>query len=218
MNYRSGWVPIFMLCATAMAGVAAAQAGSEPTASVYACTDSQGRKLTSDRPIPECVDREQKILNPSGTVKQTLGPVLTAQERAKQEAKAKQEQEERNRQLEEKRRDKLLLIRFPNRAAHDAERADAMAQITVVTKAAAGRLVELGKQRKKLEDEMEFYKKDPSKAPIYLQRQVEDNTQSTAVQKRFLADQEEEVRRVNRRFDDELERLRPLWAAAGINP
>jgi hypothetical protein len=59
---------------------------------------------------------------------------------------------------------------------------------------------------------MEFYKKDPAKAPQYLRRQVEENTQSAAVQKRFIADQEDETRRVNGRFDDELARLRQLWS------
>jgi hypothetical protein len=61
---------------------------------------------------------------------------------------------------------------------------------------------------------MEFYKKNPDKAPEYLRRQVEENTQSAAVQRRFIADQEDEVRRVNGRFDDELTRLRQLWAAS----
>jgi hypothetical protein len=178
---------------------------------IYTCVDAQGRKLTSDRPIPECIDREQKLLNPSGTVKQKIGPTLTAAERAAQEAKEKQELEERNRVSEEHRRNKALLSRYPTRAAHDKERNDALAQISAVSKAATTRLVELAVQRKKLDDEMEFYKKDPKKAPEYLRRQVEENNQSAVVQKRFIAEQDEEVRRVNGRFDDELKRLRLLW-------
>ena len=58
---------------------------------------------------------------------------------------------------------------------------------------------------------MEFYKKDPNKAPAYLKRQQEENAQSQAVQKRFIAEQESEIRRVNVRFDDELVRLKQLW-------
>ena len=58
---------------------------------------------------------------------------------------------------------------------------------------------------------MEFYKKDPSKAPAYVRRQLEENIQSQAVQKRFIEEQESEIRRVNARFDDELVRLRQLW-------
>jgi hypothetical protein len=178
---------------------------------VYTCVDAKGRKLTSDRPIPECTDREQKVLNPSGTVKQTVGPTLTAQERAVQEQKEKQELEDRNRIAEERRRDKALMMRYPNKAVHDQERTEALAQIVVVKQAAVNRINELAAQRNKLNDEMEFYKKDPTKAPAYLRRQVEDNVQSTSVQKRFIAEQDDEAKRVNLRFDDELARLRQLW-------
>ena len=200
-----------MCCMAAMATAVWAQ--SAPVGGIYTCIDAQGRKLTSDRPIPECNDREQKVLNPSGTLKQKVGPSLTAAERAQQEAKDKQELKERNRLNEEHRRDRALLTRFPNKGVHDKERIDALAQIAAVSKAAGNRLVELATQRKKLDDEMEFYKKDPTKAPQYLRRQVEENNQSVAVQKRFIADQDEETRRVNGRFDEELLRLRQLWAA-----
>jgi hypothetical protein len=197
--------------------VSAAWAQNAPVGGIYTCTDAQGRKLTADRPIPECNDREQKVLNPSGTVKQKVGPSLTAAERALQEAKDKQEIEERNRLNEERRRNRALLTRFPNKGVHDKEREDALSQIAAVSKAAGNRLVELATQRKKLDDEMEFYVKDPAKAPQYLRRQVEENNQSVAVQKRFIADQEEETRRLNGRFDEELQRLRQLWAAANAS-
>ena len=193
----------------ALAGAASAQ--NAPVSGIYTCVDAQGRKLTSDRSIPECNDREQKLLNPSGTLKQKIGPSLTAAERAQMEAREKQELEERNRISEEHRRDKALLARYPNRAMHDRERAEALGQITAVTKAASTRLMELAMQRRKLDDEMEFYRKDPKKAPEYLRRQVEENSQSVAVQKRFIADQDDEARRVNGRFDDELVRLHRLW-------
>ena len=202
---------VWLVCSVAaMAGAARAQ----PAGGIYTCTDAQGRKLTSDRPIPECMDREQKLLNPSGTLKQKIGPSLTAAERAQQDAKDKQELEERNRVTEERRRDRALLMRYPDRAVHDRERADVLAQIAAVSKAASARLVELAAQRKKLDDEMEFYKKDPSKAPQYLRRQVDENIQNTAVQHRFIADQVDEAQRVNGRFDEELVRLHQLWAAA----
>jgi hypothetical protein len=203
---------IGLLWGLAVVSVVCAQ--NAPVGGIYTCTDAHGRKLTSDRPILECNDREQKVLNPSGSLKQKVGPSLTAAERAQQEAKERQEIEERNRLNEEHRRDRALLTRYPNKGVHDKERADALAQIAAVSKAAGNRLVELAAQRKKLDDEMEFYKNDPTKAPLYLRRQVEENNQSAAVQRRFLVDQEEETRRVNGRFDEELLRLRQLWAAA----
>jgi hypothetical protein len=188
-----------------------AQTASTSVGGVYTCIDAKGRKLTADRPIAECTDREQKILNPSGTVKAKVGPTLTAQERADLEAKEKREIEERNRTADEKRRDRALLIRYPNKGVHDQERQEALAQIGVVIQAAKNRLDELAKQRVAIDEEMEFYKKDPSKAPAYVRRQQEENIQSQAVQRRFIGEQDAEVKRVNARFDDELVRLRQLW-------
>nr|WP_315494293.1 DUF4124 domain-containing protein [uncultured Rhodoferax sp.] len=188
-------------------------AQSQPLAGgVYTCIDAKGRKLTADRPIVECIDREQKVLNPSGTVRAKVGPSLTAQEKLELEQKEKREAEERGRAAEEKRRDRALLTRYPNKGVHDQERAEALAQIEAVAKAATTRLTELTRQRVAIDEEMEFYKKDPTKAPAYVRRQFEENTQSQSVQKRFIAEQEAEARRLNARFDDELVRLRQLWA------
>lgn len=212
---RSKWgsVGVFVTLAGASGAIwAQTQSGPLVTPGVYTCIDAKGRKLTADRPIPECTDREQKILNPSGTVKAKVGPNLTAQERADLELKEKREIEERNRTADEKRRDRALLIRYPNKGVHDQERQEALAQIAVVIQAAKNRLDELAKQRLVIDAEMEFYKKDPSKAPTYLRRQLEDNIQSQAVQRRFMGEQDGEIKRVNARFDDELVRLRQLWA------
>jgi hypothetical protein len=143
---------------------------------------------------------------------------LTAQERADKEAKEKREIEERGRSIDEKRRDRALLTRYPNKGMHDQERQEALEQIGVVIQAAKNRLDELAKQRVAIDEEMEFYKKDPSKAPAYVRRQQDENIQSQAVQKRFIGEQETEIKRVNARFDDELVRLRQLWTTISPSP
>ena len=185
---------------------------------IYTCVDAKGRNLTSDRPIAECLDREQKMLNPSGTVKAKVGPNLTAQERSELEAKEKAELEERARLNEEKRRDRALLVRYPNKAVHDRERAVALAQIGVVRQAAVNRVDELQRQRAAVLDEMEFYKKDPNKAPASVRRQLEEVNASLAVQARFIAEQDAEVKRVTFRFEEELFRLKQLWALQAGGP
>ena len=117
------------------------------------------------------------------------------------------------RQLAERRRERALLIRYPNATTHDRERADTLAQIDIVIGAAKKRLAQLGEERRKIEDELEFYKKDISKAPASVRRQLDDNVQSVAVQNRFIGTQEDEKRRLNARFDEEAVRLKLLWAA-----
>jgi len=206
MFKKSGTLLVGMLL-TGLLGQAQAQ-----TQGIYSCVDSKGRRLTADRPIAECADREQRVLNPSGTVKGTVGPSLTAHERAELEARQKLEAEEHARQVEEKRRERALLVRYPNKETHDKERAEAVAQIGVVRKAAVTRVNELLGQREGLATEMEFYKKDPAKIPPSLRRQVDDIAHSLEVQGRFIADQDAEIARVNARFDEELVALKQLWA------
>jgi Domain of unknown function (DUF4124) len=201
-------IVIGMLAAGHISSAALAQ-------SIYSCVDANGRKLTSDRPIADCVDRTQRELSPQGTTRRIVGPTLTARELAAQEVKEKTELESRAFALEEKRRDRALLSRYPNRAVHDKERAQAIEQVNEVIKASAKRSNELSEQRAAINLEMEFYKKDPSKAPQAIKRRVEENDSSTAVQRSFLAEQDLEKQRVNLRFDEELVKLKQLWAMAG---
>lgn len=190
---------------------------------IYTCVDAKGRRLTSDRPILECLDREQKELTPSGTVRRTLGPSLTATERAALEERERRAAEERQRQADEKRVQKALLTRYPNQAAHDVERAKALQAQQDVIASGQRRITQLQEQRRKLDQETEFYK-DPAKWPARLKRQVEEADQQLAAQQRFVAAQEEEKKRINTRFEEELARLKVLWAqlpataAAGVAP
>lgn len=183
------------------------------TGSIYTCTDSQGRKITSDRPIGACVDREQRELGPSGTtVRRVLGPTLTEHERAALEVQRRQAQEERSRVQEERRRDRVLLARYPDAAAHSVERVAALALVDEVSTAAAQRITDLRQQRKALDQEMEFYGNNPAKAPVKLRRQLAENDEGVLEQQRFLVNQEQEKRRVHQRFDAELAQLQKLWA------
>ncbi|MBB3182364.1 DUF4124 domain-containing protein [Variovorax sp. Sphag1AA] len=192
---------------------AARQSGAASSAGIYSCIDSKGRTITADRPIADCNDREQRELNPSGTTRRKIEPTYTAKEQAEREERERQAQLQAARQVEERRRERALLVRYPNAAAHDRERAEALVQIDAVITAARKRLSELAEDRKRIDDELEFYKSEPSKAPGSIRRKAEDNTRSVDVQNRFITEQEEEKKRVNARFDEEQARLKPLWAA-----
>ena len=215
IKFRGLFASVFLL--VNLVGMTSSHA-QQTTLGIYTCTDARGRKFTSDRPIPECSDREQKQLNPSGTLKAKLGPPLTAQERAALEVKEKMEMEERARLNEEKRRDRALLNRYPNQSVHDKERAEALGQIGVVRQAASNRLEELLRQRSTINQELEFYQKDLGKAPPSLRRQADEVTQSMSVQNRFIAEQDAELKRVNARFDEELPRLKQAWAPLSLSP
>lgn len=185
--------------------------------SIYTCVDTQGRRLTSDRPIPECLNRAQKELNPSGTVKRHVGPALSAEERLKKEEAERIAEEERVRRADERKRDLALLVRYPNQLAHDKERALAIDKVDEVIKTAKLRLEDLAVQRQRMVAEEAQYKKDPTKTPGALKRQLEENSLQSAAQHRFISDKENEKKRVHLRFDEELNQLRRLWALPGQN-
>ncbi|HYP85256.1 DUF4124 domain-containing protein [Variovorax sp.] len=194
-----------------LAQTASAQGGQPLVREVFTCVDAQGRTLTADRPIAACSDREQRVLSPGGTVIRVLGPTLTAREQAEQEERERLAMQEAQRALEERRRARALLVRYPTPAAHDRERTEALAQIDVVIQAARNRVEELAQERTKVDQELEFYGRDLSRAPDSLRRQAEGIEQSTKVQLRFIADQNEEKRRVSARFDEERAQLMRLW-------
>lgn len=179
---------------------------------IYVCTNAQGKRITSDRPIAECADREQRELNQSGSLKRTLAPPLTAAERAQLEEAAKLRAEERAKELEERKRNRSLLVRYPNKAAHDRELEQALEQVERVGAEAQKRLAELTKQSTALTMEADFYKSSKTAMAPLLVKKIEQNTADLKIQRDFLVAQEEEKKRIHARFDDDRRRLAPLWA------
>lgn len=181
---------------------------------IYTCTDAQGRRLTADRPIVACIDREQKVLGDNGAVKRRIGPSLSPQQLAAEEERARKEAEERRRLADEKRRGRALLARYPTQAVHDKERQAAIVLADEAIAAAHRGIAELVAGRKRLDSELEFYANDPAKVPSRLKRDIQENEQHMDAQRRLLANHESEKKRISAQFDEELARLRLLWAAA----
>ena len=182
---------------------------------IYTCVDAKGRKITSDRPIAECMDRVQKEITPTGTVKRVLMPLPSAQEQAALEEKEKQDLEERQKVAKEKLRDRALLKRYPDGTSHNKERAVALERVNEDIKTATQRSEDLTVRRKGITTELELYKNSPGKAPPALKRQLDEADANMATQKRLLADQEAEKKRITERFDAEAAKLKVLWDVAG---
>ena len=62
-----------MLCLAVLAAHGAQAAPGQ----IYSCVDAKGNKLTSHRPIAACADREQRVLNADGSVRQVMPPTPT---------------------------------------------------------------------------------------------------------------------------------------------
>lgn len=182
----------------------------ETSPGIFVCVDAKGRRITSDRPIPECLDRDQRELTSSGVTRRVVRPHPTADEQARNETLAQQEAAARTKEADAKRRDRALLARYPSQRHHDAEREKQLSLVDGSIAAIELRGAELNKQQQGIQEEMEFYKGDPSKAPAWLKQRMADNAEQLAGHKRLIADQMDEKKRINARFDEELARLKQL--------
>lgn len=181
-------------------------------AGIYTCIDDKGRRLTADRPIPECSTREQRVLNKDGSLKKMQPPVLTSDERADREAAERKAAELRAAQADAVRRDRNLVARYPNEARHRKAREAALDTVRVAMRASERRLKDLATERKPMNDEAEFYK--GRTLPARLKTQIDANDAGVLAQRDAMKNQEAELVRINRLYDLELERLKRLWAGA----
>jgi hypothetical protein len=81
LNWESGRTAAIVLAILAGPACAWAQATGGPSR-IFTCTDARGQRHTSDRPIFDCLDREQRELSPSGLVVRTVKPRSTQEEEA----------------------------------------------------------------------------------------------------------------------------------------
>lgn len=179
---------------------------------IYTCADAKGRRLTADRPINECAHKEQQLLNRDGSVRAVIPATMTAEERAEKDVRERLAAEARAAQADAVRRDRNLVARFPNEAAHNRAREAAADTVRLAMKASELRLRELEAERKPLREEAEFYK--GKTLPAKLKAAIDANDASLDAQRGATSTQEAELVRINKLYDAELNRLRRLWSGA----
>ncbi|WP_119156702.1 DUF4124 domain-containing protein [Caldimonas tepidiphila] len=212
MPRRSRLNEVLLVAGGLLAPLAALAGSGSSATGIYTCVDTQGRRHTSDRPILECLDREQRVLNRDGSTRQLIGPSMTAEERAAAEARERQRQAERTQQLEAGRRDRMLLTRYPAEPDHQKARETALSVVRDSIRNSEQRITELARERQPLLSESEFYRGKP--LPPKLRQALEFNDVATEAHKSLIENQQAELERINALFDRELLRLRPLWAGA----
>ncbi len=187
---------------------------SSAAGGIYTCVDAQGRRFTSDRPIPQCLDREQTVHNVDGSVRRTVGPSLTAEERAAHEEAQRKRLVQETARRDAVRQDRNLLMRFPDAAAHQRARDVALQPVLEAQRINRLRNKELRAEEAKLKSELEFYQgRTP---PRELTLRLDANRNAQRAQETVAASQQTELDRLNQRYDEELRHLEALWAGAPL--
>jgi hypothetical protein len=141
-----------ILMLAAFATHAAAPAGS---GRIYCC---EGGRICGDSFPVQCRGKAYTILDSSGVLVKEVGPPLTAEQKAQLAAEAQRKKELEEQAREQRRKDQALLDTYATPRDIDMAQAKAEADVNLAIKAAEERIAAARKQRKKFEQEAEFYK------------------------------------------------------------
>ncbi|MFN3564527.1 MAG: DUF4124 domain-containing protein [Burkholderiaceae bacterium] len=191
----------------ALAGAAAAQH------SIFVCSDAKGRTVSGDRPPAECVGAIRE-LRPDGSVRRVIEPPLTPEQKAARAAEEKRQREEAEKQRAQMRKDLALLETYASEEEIENARARALATRQALIERATRRMEEHKRERRKLDNEAEFYAK--REMPDKLKRAFEGNAALMRSEEKIIADARAEMQRINERFDAERRRWRELVSAGAI--
>ena len=206
---RAGRVVRLGLGVLLITASAAWAAESTPLGSIFTCTVN-GKTFSGDRPPQECANTDMRELNRDGSVRRVLARPLTQDELRARALEAKKRLEEEDKQLAQRRRDKSLLEAYASEEEIEAARAKSLESATQSMVRAKARIDNLNGERKKLDDEAEFYKKRV--LPDQIKRSFVSNQQEVSQAEKILNEASIETKRINERFDAEKKRFRELLA------
>lgn len=179
---------------------------------IYSCVDEQGRHITSDRPIPACLDRAQRELNKDGSQRRMVPARLSPREQLAAQKLAQTQETQRQQQVAAVRRDRLLLERYPNMAAHTAARTAALDDVRQALSRTEQRVNDLRVEAKKLQAEAQFY--NGRALPQKLKTGMDVNDALQGAQAEIIMGYISDMKRLNMSFDTERVYLKKLWAGA----
>lgn len=188
----------------------AADDKARPT--IFSCVDATGKRITADRPIPECAGKPLNSLNTDGSLRAVVPPPLTVEERERKEVQEREAEAKEQAYKQLVRADRNLMQLYPSEAAHKNARKKALADFDASVGKLQKRILELVKERKPLLDEAEFYSE--GKLPPKIRQALDANDASLKAQRELVEGQQAEVVRINATYDIELARLKKLWSGA----
>lgn len=177
-------------------------------AQLYICTLRSGRTLTGDMPPRECQDVPIRELNPDGSVRRVIEPPLTPEEKRKREQEEKERHERERLAQEQHRRDRALLETYASEDEIESSRDRTLAERQRLIDRANQQLKEFKVDRKRLDDESEFYVK--RQLPDKLKAAIQANTALQEQQRHAIEDIRADMQRINERYDAQLRRFREL--------
>lgn len=185
--------------------IALALSGSGMAAGkLYCCDDAKGMQVCGDVLPQACYGRAYREIGASGRTLRNVAAPLTAEERAQQALEEAKRKEEEAALKEQQRKDQALLNTYGSVKDIEAMRSRAQDDVQRSIAAAQEKIAEIRVQRKKFEDEAEFYKK--KQLPAAVQKGLNDTAFEIAAQESIIESKQKELKIIREKYDEDKRR------------
>ena len=188
-----------LLLAT-LTGTSALAAGN-----FFCCNDASGKQVCGDILPQACYGRAYRELGSNGQTIRTVDAPLTAEQRSQREAEEEKRKREEEKRKEQQRKDQALLNTYGNEQDIELMRKRAEGDVLKAIANAEKKIVEIRQQRKKFENEAEFYKKKT--LPHEVQKGLADADSDINSQEVFIAEKKKELEVIHAKYDEDKRRL-----------
>jgi hypothetical protein len=180
---------------------------------LYVCTVG-GHTVTGQVPPAECRNVDVRELNPDGTLHRLIPAPMTREQRQKKEEAQEEQLRKEEEDRAQARRDRSLLETYSSVDEIEAARSRDLAGRKTLIDRADARIAQYTKEKKRLDDEAEFYVN--REMPPKLKEQFATNKTLTDQQVKTRADSVAEMSRINEKYNGFRKRFEEIQEQARI--
>ena len=173
--------------------------------SIFCCNNEAGRQVCGDVLPPACYGRAYRELGYAGRTARTVEAPLTGEQRAQRAAEEQRRSEQERLLNEQRRKDQALLNTYGSEKDIEIMRSRAERDLATAIKAAEERIAEIRRQRKKFEDEAEFYRK--RQLPADVAKGLRDSDQEIRAQESVIESKKKDLEAIRLKYDEDLRRF-----------
>lgn len=184
----------------------------EAQADIFRCENAQGKLISSDRPLPECVNRAVKVYKNNGNFKTEIPAPLSAEEKKRIELEAEKKRAQQLADEEVKREERYLLAHYQDEADIQTARKRAVDALVEKKRLANEQLQGLSQILSNLQLELNgsVNSTKSSKESESMRHRANDLTSSISNSRNAINFYNQEIARTNLEFDQTLERYRRI--------
>ena len=168
---------------------------------LFCCIDTNGKQICGDLLPQACYGRAYREIGDSGRTLRNVEAPLTAEQRAQRAVEDEKRKAEEAARREQQRKDQALLNTYGNERDIEAMRTRAQDDVQKSIKAAEAKISEIRAQRKKFENEAEFYKR--KKMPADIQKGLSDADFEIKAQESIIEAKTKELDIIRQKYDED---------------